>query len=437
MAEPTSVLTYTQIITKIAKELGIAYYGPNGDSKAMPPIDVHDLEQCKEIASDGIRQFIADAPLTGWRWRDRIITVTTTGTQITGTADSASTTTLVDAMLAETYDSDDELNGYYCYITGGTGEGSWAVITDYDATGTPGKITVNDWLDEFGNAGGTDPDTGSTFTITPVETVGGDIARYPLAENLSIEITGNIEYAENTAHSISIQWCNESFIRSRRSVSVNTGYPRYAALRPLEPRSNAIDPKRRWELILDPQPSSSETLEFSCKIIFNNLDLEAGVADSASSTTLVDGSREEGDDYFNGWKITILGGTGKDSYAIVTDYTGSSGTFTVADWLTAAGGAGGTDPDEDSVYIVEPANNLHPAGSKFDQAILSACLMEAELQNEDVNKNYIDKYITKDLPQAYMADTRSAPRKLGSMDVRKRNKVRGRTWFDVTTDHDM
>ena len=433
MSEPTSVYSFYYLLTKVAKEAGIAYHGSSGNEKAMPPIEIYDLELCKDIVNDGIKSFIADAPRNGWRWRRRMMSVNITGTRITGTADSASSTTIVDLTLASTYDTDDELNGYYCYITGGTGEGSWAVITDY--TALTGTITVADWLDEFGNAGGTDPDTDSTFAITPVETVGGDIARYPLSENFNGEPSGQIHYAKDSTHSTPIDWVGESLIRQLRSINVQTGHPNKAAIRPLEPRSAAIDPKRRYELIVNPQPSASDILEFPYELTFNKLDLETGLADSGSNTTLVDAARTEGDDYFNGWKIEIISGTGKGSYAIVTDYTGGTGTFDVADWLTAAGAGGGTNPGANSVYAVEPLNNLHPAGHKYDIAILSACLAQAEIEIDDIASGYVDKYMKKDLPKAYEMDLRSAPKKLGTMN--RGGVIRERTWNNVTTDHDI
>lgn len=434
MSEPTSILTFEDLLTEIAKEAGIAYYGPNSTSKAMVPIDIHDLELCKDTINKGIRMFMADAPERGWRWRNRIIQVAITGTRVTGTADAANSTSLTDATLIDTYDTVDELVGWYIYVTGGTGEGSWAVITAYDET--TGQCTVADWLDPYGNPDGTDPVATDTFAITPVETVAGDIARYPLPENFGGEINGDIHYASDSAHSTAIDWVHESFIRNRRAISVQTGYPRYAAVRPYEPQTNAIDPKRRYELVLGPQPNSTQILEFPYILIFDKLDLESGIADSATTLTLVDGSRLEGDDYFNGWRIKIIDGTGKGSWAYVADYTGSSGTFTVTDWLKTNGDAGGIDPDADSIYIVEPRNNLHPAGAKFDHVIKSACLAQAEQEFENVVGGYVESYIKKDLLKAYQADARSAPKKLGTMNKSERTK-RLRIWNDVTTDHDI
>ena len=365
------------------------------------------------------------------------MSVNITGTRITGTADAADATSITDLTLVDTYDEDNDLNDYWCYILTGTGQYSYAQITDYD--GTTGACTVADWLDQYGNAGGTNPAADSTFAITQYETVGGDIARYPLAENFGGSADGPIEYAADTSHSAPIEWCDESLIRAKRSVSVQDGYPVLAAIRPLEPVGSTLSStsiKRRWELFLDPQPSASDVLQFPYTLYFDKLDLETGTASAGAADSISDTTRTEGDDYFNGWEVTIIYGTGKGSNAIVTDYTGATGKFDVDDWLTSAGDAGGTNPDDTSVYAVEPLNNRHPAGQRFDEVILSASKYKLEETDEEVNKGFSQKYLQKDLPQAKIIDGRGAPRKLGSLN-RSGQPTRNRVWNNVTTDHDV
>lgn len=421
MSEPTSQLSALSLATRISKEAGIAYRGVDGTGRAMPPVNHDDLEDVKQVINDGIRQFEADAPPTGWQWRKRILQVNISGTEITGTADAADATSLTDATLEDTYDEDDDLNGYWIYITGETGEGSYAQIIGYATDG--GVITVADWLDQYGNAGGTNPDADSTYIITEYETVGGDIGRYPLPEYFGGEISGPIGYYKDTDHSQFIGWTSESIIRAKRQADDSTGNPFLAAIRPFEPVSGTLGPKRRYELVLYPNPTQSDILEFPYILVFNGIDMETGVAESTSATTLVDSTRDEADDYFNGWRIDILDGTGRGSYGIVSDY--ATGTFTVADWL------GGADPDADSVYVVQPLNNLHPAGMKFDEAIKCACMAEAEqfFKNKMENSGHIERYIQKALPKAYEADSRSL------MFVKtKRKEPEMRTWNLVEKD---
>ena len=437
MAEPTSRLSFTELIRRVANKAGVAYPGSSGDQSALIPTDAYNLGLCKDIVRDAFRMFVSDAPKRGWRWQKRLMSVALTATRITGTADSASATTIVDLTLADTYDADDDLNGYYCYILTGTGAGSWAVITDY--TTLTGTIDVADWLDQYGNAGGTDPATDSTFAVTPVETVGGDIARYPLPEYFGGEIAGKIDYAKNIAHATLIQWVNESFIRANRSVNVITGYPLWAAIKPLEPAITDIEngsTKRRFELILDPQPNTADTLEFPFLLHFDNLDVETGTGDSGGNTTIVDVLRIEADDYFNGWRCDIISGTGKGSYAIVTDF-GSSGTITVVDWLKPDGTAGGTNPGANSAYTLQPVNNFHPAGFTFDEPILAACYAKLAMEDEEVDPALEQRYLKKALPKAYQADARLAPRALGSMNQKGAWHRLERTWLNRTTANDV
>ena len=405
MSEPSSQLSVLNLAIRISKEAGTAYRGVNATGRAMPPVNHDDLEDVKQVINDGIRQFEADAPATGWQWRKRILQVPISNVDTTGTADAADATSLTDATLETTYDEDDDLNTYWIYITDGTGKGSYAQIDNYTASG--GVVDVLDWLDQYGNAGGTDPAADSTFIITQYETVGGDIGRVLLPENYGGEVSGAIAYAKDTIHRQRIFWESESKIRLMRQNNLSTGYPFMAAIRQLEPTSSALGPKRRYEMVLWPFPVQVDTLEFPYILVFNGIDMETGLATGASTTTIADTTRDEADDYFIGWRIDIIDGTGRGSWALVTDYTGSGGSFLVDDWLKADGSAGGTDPAADSVYVAQPLNNLHPAGIKFDEVVKASCLSEAEQFFKNIQGGHIERYVQKALPKAYEADARS------------------------------
>ena len=438
MSEPTSALSYYGLILRVAREAGIAYYGSGGDEPAMIPVDEHDLDLCKRIVNDAIRMFIADAPPKGWRWMRRIMSVTLTATRITGTADADTDAThLVDLTLATTYTTTDQLVDYYAYILTGTGAGSYAKITAYNKT--TGSCTVADWLDAYGNPGGTDPTTGSTFAITPVETVGGDISRYPLAENFGGEVNGEIHYASDTNHAAIIEWRDEAYIRARRAVTVITGYPQFAAIRPLEFKAGGTGPKRRFELIVNPDPVAVDTLEFPYTLFFDELRLEAGLATNGAAAAISNSSLANiyPDDLYDGWTITVISGTGKGATAVITSYVGADGEFFVDDWLYSDDTAATVNPASGSAYYLEPLGNLHPAGLRFDQAIKAACLAQAEVDIEDITAGFMTMYMQKALPKAYAIDTRSAPRKLGSMNLGYRRPTRTRTWLDVTNTNDI
>lgn len=439
MGEPTATLTIEDLIIRVAREAGIAYHGLGGQEKAMVPIDPHDLDLVRDIVNDGIRTFIKSAPRNGWRWMKRRLEVAVSSSRVTGTVDSATTTTLVDTSLAETFDIDDDLNDRWIYCTDGTGEGSYAQVTDYDATGTPGTVTVAEWLTIGGNSGGTTPAATDSYAITTIETIEGDIHRYPLPENFYGTVDGRITYVANTNHSPIIDWVDEAFIRERRSVTVITGYPLYAAIVPYEPRASGAGPSRRFEIQFDPQPSGDDTFVFPYSLAFDKIRFEAGSATGGSATTIVDDTLANlyPDDWFNGWVQRVISGTGKNSTAVVTGYTGSTGTFTVADWLFDDGTANSVDPDNTSIYTVQPLRNEHPAGFRFDDAIKSACMAEAETYIDELaNRGFFRKWKDIDLPDAKSIDARSAPRSVGTMNKvtgGPRRPIRGgTTWNDVT-----
>lgn len=431
MAEPSGATTMSDLMLRVAEKLGIAEYTSAG--LIHVPTDQFNLNLCKRYVNNGIRMFMADAPRKGWRWMRRICSVTF-AVRVTGTVDSIPVANKVlDASLMATYTAATDLVGWYAYILTGTGEGSNAQITTYDET--TGTFTVADWLTAAGAAGGTDPIAGDTFAITSVATTAGDTSRYNLPANFGGTVDGKIKYAANSNTGIRIEWCDESTIRARRAVSVNSGTPRLAAIRPYQPTDENLSSTRLWEMIIDPQSVSAYVVEFPYTLHFDQMDIEAGVADAPNDATveLLDATRTEGNDYFLGWVIEIVAGTGKGSYAVVTDYVGATGQFVVIDWLTAAGDPGGTDPTTDSIYVVQPVANLHPAGHQFDDAVESACLARAEMESQDEHMDsfWSDYYHKKAIPNAFKVDMRSAPRTLGPM-LNGPALPRGRSFNNVT-----
>jgi hypothetical protein len=404
MAEPTSVLTFEDLIISVAEAAGIAAYLPNPNI-AIVPIDEYDFDKCKRVVNAGIAQFIADAPDVGWRWSKRLYELTF-APAYSGMADDGEATSLTDDDIAGTYD-DDYFNGFTLKITDGTGEGETATVTDYD--GTLGKFTFS------ALSGGSTPDTTSEYRICrSTSVIDADPARYLLSQDFGFAI-GKPSYAASTNHGQKIDWDDEYVIRRLRENSISTGYPSRAAIRPYTHSSNM----RRFELIVDPQPTAADTIIFPYEVGFDKLLMEHGIATAGSETTLTDSNRYEADGYFNGWVLKIIYGTGIGQTATITDY--ASGVFT----FTAL--SGGPTPDDTSRYIVQPAQNLHPAGYRFDTAVKWACLAEAELQFKDMESiGAVQMYNEKFLPKAYQIDARSAPRKISGSQT-----VRERTWKNV------
>jgi len=402
-AEPSGALTMKDLMLRVAEKLGICEYRSTGQLHI--PVDQFNFNLCKRYVQNGIRMFMADAPVKGWRWMRRICSVTF-ATRVTGTADAGTdATSLVDATLATTYTAVTDLVDWWIYILTGTGAGSYAQITAYDGAG---DCTVLDWLDADGNPGGTDPVATDTFAITSVKTDAGNAAKYILPANFGGTVDGPISYDADTSVGTNIEWCDESTIRARRSVAVNSGIPSLAAIRPYQPMDEDLSQSRQWELIVDPQPSSTYTVKFPYTLHFDKMLMESGLATGGAATTLTDNLRTEAADYFVGWTIEIVDGTNVGKSRTVTGYT-AGGQFTFATMTVAN--------DTTSQYIVTPPNNLHPAGHQFDDAIEAACLARTEMESQDEHFDtfWTDYYHKKALPNAFNVDKRSAPRKLGPM----------------------
>ncbi|KKN68763.1 hypothetical protein LCGC14_0447830 [marine sediment metagenome] len=427
-AEPSNAKTMSDLMLRVAEKLGIAEYDSVG--RLHIPVDQYNFNLCKRYITNGIVMFMADSPPKGWRWMRRLMSVTF-ATRVAGTVDSASTTTMVDATLSSTYDTDEDLTDWYVYILTGTGAGSYAQITSY--TASTGSCGVDAWLDSDGNLTGTTPAADDTFAITSVATDAGDNAKYILPANFSGSADGIIQYAAGSNRSTPIDWCDEAEIRTRRTPSIIGGPPRKAAIVPYQPVDETLSQTRLWVLLVDPRPISTDTVQFPYTLYFDSMKMESGVATAGSAISLSDSARAnvEADSYFNGWIITIIDGTGVGETATVTGYTSSSGKF---DFSALSGGS---TPTTTSQYIVQPPNNLHPAGHQFDDTVESACLARTEMESQDIHFDtfWSEYYHKKAIPNAFKTDMRSAPRKLGPMlsneEIRNR-RYRGRSYNDVT-----
>jgi len=401
MAEVTSALSCYDLILEVAKAAEIASYGTTGSEAAQIPTDAHDLDRCLRTVNAAVRDFIAHAPVGGWKWRNRLMEVNLVRAY-EGTATAGAATSLTDSGLAGDY-ANDYFNGYVLRITAGTGEDEYATVTDY--VGASGQFLFT------ALSGGSTPDTTSEYRVCrSTQVIDSDPARYLLSQDFQGEVTGDITFTADS-NACGVEWTSEGDIRHSREVSVLTGdAPFRAAVLPYNTAN------RRWELIVDPSPTDEHTVVFPYRANFDKLTLIAGTATGGGATSLTDTGiiGLYADDYFNGDTIRIMSGTGKTSYAVVTDYAGATGVFTVADWLYANGSAGGTDPAASSVYYVEPEGS-HPAGLQFDFAIVSACLMQAELEFTDVKRGFTEKFLTVDLPAAYAIDGRLGPKRLGVM----------------------
>ncbi len=245
MAEPTSALTYEDLIIFVAEQLGVAYYGADGTEVAQVPVDAYTLDRCKRFVLDGLRMLTADAPPQGWRWQKPIaeidlwpsVAVDATVT-VVGVYDAVSTTTLT-ASEATFYAS---MVGKTITITG-VGDFTIASYTSSTVVTVTGDATT----------------AGATFSIAAD-------GNYAMPATFGGEYLGDISFAPGTYLGIHIQWTGEHVIREyREDDNDTTNTPLFAAIRRNQTNS------RRWDLLVWPTPSEYVQVQFPYFVYFDNM----------------------------------------------------------------------------------------------------------------------------------------------------------------------
>ena len=432
-ALPAGSITVDNLVEKVAHKLSVLSYRGDG-THYIPVNDQFNLDECLRYVNHGIRLFIDSAPPEGWRWMRRLCTIpfvmAYTGATLSGTS-----TTLVANLAANTY-VDDFFNGYILSITTGTGINEIATVTNY--TGATGTFEFTG-----GFSGGSTPDVTSGWRICRShEVIDGDPSRYLLPADFGGEVSGKIIYGANTRHSTMINWVDEAMIRARRATVVVRGYPLYAAIRAYQPTTPTYATDRRWELLVNPQPTLLKTIEFPYIMHFDDARILGGVAESGSATTVtaaVFATNYPSDDVFNGYVVEVINGTGRGSYATVTDYDGTTGEFVVAAWLKSDGTLTGTSPGADSEFAVKPIHPYYqPAGFAYDGTVEAACLAACEIYGGDrtFDTHATDLFFKVKLPQAQAVNRRQHPHTVGRMTEGPR-EMQERIWDRVTTQHNV
>lgn len=242
MAE--DALDYEELQIHLATQLGVAYYGTDGDEAAQPPTDTPTLTRIKELVNGAIRMLLNDAPPEGWRWQQPTASLVLWATVTTGVVTvSGAGNTIMTSASADFYPS--MVGHEIVAVTSGT---------SYTITGYTSSTIVT--VDADASA-----DTGDTFTVTAD-------GNYTLPSTFGGEYNGPIAYTAGTNAGASIGWCSEGMVRIRRgNVSAQTGYPALAAIRKMD----ATDVARRWELIVYPTPRGDYTVEFPYELYFTAL----------------------------------------------------------------------------------------------------------------------------------------------------------------------
>ena len=388
MTEPTSALTFDDLILVVAEQLGVAYYGADGTEAAQIPTDTYLLDRCKRYVQDGIRMFIADSPPAGWRWQRPLASVDiwataglamptsdTGGNLATGVhADDVTTVTAASSQfLASHADQVLSVRGHGLFTIDAYVSGTQVTLTaetDYSWTGSK-SISVVDPTDEptvtgaysgvtelttitasentfFQSTEGatmyvtdeTDGITLATYVSAVAMTVAGDVSwdgaktfsvpsdgTYAMPADFGGEYIGEITYAAGSNLGTGINWSSELEIRRlRENWNDTSSSPYHAAVR--RNQSNS----RRWDLLVYPTPSSTHQVRFPYLAYFDSM-----------------------------------------------------------------------------VELTE----VHPAGFAHDETVKAAILAQAEHQGEDVLASRMQYYRDIALPNSFKVDLRSAPKYLG------------------------
>jgi len=361
--EPSSALSYGDLIIEVATKLGVAFYGDNGDEEAQVPRDVHDLSECKKHVNNAIRMFLSDAPAGGWRCQHPIASVVLWPSVAVETVATVAWVTGTAYILGDKVTNAGE--SYICIVAHTAAAlfatdltaGNWRET--HDCTGVY-RPPTNDTLVTAANASfypsmelkiivitGEDSYTIASYVSATAVTIAGDhhwtgaktfsIAadgNFTLPQTFGGQYTGDIIYAAGTLVAGSILWTGETRIRQlRANTTSETGEPNLAAVRPL------ADERRRWELIVWPIPVTVRTVEFIYELHFSSL-------------------------------------------VNLTD--------------------------------------VHPCGFAHDEAIKAACMAVAERDAEDQMAGLMQYYRQVALPNSFRIDGRQAPRRLGNMGRRAR-----------------
>jgi hypothetical protein len=253
--EPTSALTFGDLILEVAREMGVAYYGAAGDEEIQIPINAPDLAECERHVNNGLRMFFADAPETGWRFLRPIATVDlwasdVTAAAITATAVTDSGRTVMTVTGASPLSESMEFK--MVTVTDLTNQ---VMITKVLST-TTCEINLN----------GESDFSAKTFAITAN-------GRYTLPPYFAGVTTGPPTYVADSDVGVGLSWANETEIRRwRESSDDSTGNPIWLAVRPMytDGLGNRLM-SRRWELLAYPTPSEDEVIEFPFEFHFDKM----------------------------------------------------------------------------------------------------------------------------------------------------------------------
>jgi hypothetical protein len=251
--EPTSALTFGDLLLEVSREAGVAYYGADGDEEAQIPVNKHDLAEMKRHVNNGLLMFFNDAPKTGWRFARPVATVDLWGAVAVGTDTvTAVTDSGVTTVTATAATFSESMVYHMIQVTDLTND---VMITKVLST-TVCEIDLN---------GESDFST-KTFGIAS----NGSYTMPPYFAGIA---NGQPTYVADSNEGVTVSWVDESKIRRyRENITDETGNPYWLAhsLMYTDGLGNRLN-SRRFELLAYPKAGADQVVQFPFEFHFDKL----------------------------------------------------------------------------------------------------------------------------------------------------------------------
>jgi len=250
-SEPTSVLTFNDLIIHVAEKIGVPYYGVNGDEASQVPLNAHDLALTKKIVNNAIRMFIHDGPQpNGWRWLRPVGEV--------------------DLWASVALDSDNPIltavhAAGVTTLTVGTAKFFPSMELHDIVITTVGTFNIKEYVSSTsvkvtGDASGAHA-TSKTWSITAD-------GNYTMPIGFGGQFLGGVSFQPDTNQGAGIDWTDEQVIRQwRADAEQETGTPYLLAVRVMDTGA----PRRRWEVLAYPLPEEDYVIQFPYMLHFDSL----------------------------------------------------------------------------------------------------------------------------------------------------------------------
>ncbi|MBU1067695.1 hypothetical protein KKE60_07890 [Patescibacteria group bacterium] len=392
MAE--DALDFNALIVHVASQLGVAYYGAAGNEVAQAPTDTYTLQAIKDYVNGGIRMLLNDAPPEGWRCQQPTASIDLwatvsgicNGAPAFGDPESTVTVharTFIDSMLghklkftvtstadgAPSYDSDTEVS--IIDVDDAIFSGVFAVgqTITFDATDNSYVVnTITDTTTVIVDGDASGEADGDTVTITR------DYVIEAVTSALVVDVTGD---ASGEADGATV------------TVTANGNYtlPSTFGGEYLGPITYAAGE--------NPGASIEWGSEGTIRRLQENTSSQTGYP-SMTAVRKSDTARR--------WELIV--------------YPTPGGNYTVE------------FPYELYFTALSAVTDLHPFGAHYDEAVMAACEAYAEMKGADILAGRVQYYEQKALPAAHRRNTRSAPRKLGSLLKRRIHISNWRDYYE-------